>query len=238
VETAEPSTVNFITDMIYQAANGHDGNIHDEIILGNEQLGLTPGKLFVDSSYLSGELIKQYSDCGQELMGYMQGYAGREEAFQNEAFDIEFENQIAICPAGHQNEKARVEKSGFVNLYFASETCQLCPKNRKISPGDASPSASRRYNQRGYTVPRSSIRPLPRRRRPPVPILSNRGSNKRETVNEDNPQNGRTDEYDESSIKGQSYRRSGSQHSCPFPKAAFIWPRILCYISSKTRIFQ
>ena len=29
VETAERGKINFITNMIYQPANGHDGNIHD-----------------------------------------------------------------------------------------------------------------------------------------------------------------------------------------------------------------
>jgi hypothetical protein len=118
--------VNFITNMIYQQANGHDGHVHDQITEDNERLGLKPRKVFVDSNYLSGELIKQYRDRGQELMGYMQGYAGREKAFQTEAFQIDIEHRTAVCPAGHQNISSGMDRTGVLRLYFDRTTCQSC----------------------------------------------------------------------------------------------------------------
>ena len=112
--------------MIYQQANGHDGNIHDQIATGNQYAGLAPKKLFVDSNYLSGELIKQYRDGGQELISYMQGYAGREKAFQTEAFEIDLEKQVAVCPAGHQSSKSGNGKHGEIYIYFATRICKSC----------------------------------------------------------------------------------------------------------------
>jgi hypothetical protein len=126
VETAVRGKVNFITNMIYQQANGHDGNVHDQVTEGNEHLGLKPAKVFVDSNYLSGQLIKEYQDRGQKLMGYMQGYAGREKAFQTEAFQIDIEHGTAVCPAGHQNCSSAVDRSGVLRLYFDRGSCERC----------------------------------------------------------------------------------------------------------------
>ena len=129
VETAEPGAVNFITDMIYQVANGHDSKIHDEIALGNEHFGFKPEKLFVDSSYLSGELIKQYRDREQELMGYLQGYAGREEKFRSEAFEIDLEKQIAICPATWE---VSILKMVWGNFFFFLVSSSTTSRNSKM----------------------------------------------------------------------------------------------------------
>jgi hypothetical protein len=126
VETAEGGKINFITDMIYQQANGHDGNIHDQLLSDNKRAGLEPKKLFADSNYLSGELIKRYRDHGQELMGYMQGYAGREKAFQTEAFEVDIENRQAVCPAGHRSIKSGCEKPDIIIIYFDSKRCGAC----------------------------------------------------------------------------------------------------------------
>ena len=126
METAEGGKINFITNMIYQPANGHDGNIHNQILSGNEEVGLEPEKVFVDSNYVSGEMIKQYRDNGQELMGYMQGYAGREKAFQTEAFKIDIENRQAVRAAGHRSIKSGHEKPDNISIYFDSKTCRGC----------------------------------------------------------------------------------------------------------------
>ena len=126
VETAETGKINFITNMIYQQANGHDGNIHEQIRIGNQHTGLSPKKLFADSNYLSAELLKRYRDRGQELMGYLQGYGGREKAFQNEAFDIDLKTGRTVCPAGHRNKSSTFNKNGRLYIYFAKTTCQSC----------------------------------------------------------------------------------------------------------------
>lgn len=113
--------------MIYQEANGHDGNIHEKVRQGNDRLGLNPEKLYADSNYLSGEWIKRYRDHGQELMGYMQRfYSGREPAFQNEAFDIDIEKREAVCPAGHRSIKTGVEKPDIITIRFDYKKCQKC----------------------------------------------------------------------------------------------------------------
>jgi hypothetical protein len=100
--------------------------LHEQIQAGNRHAVLSPNKLFVDSNYLSGELIKLYRDRGQKLMGYLQGYGGREKAFQNEAFDIDLKTGTTVCPAGHRNKSSTTGKHGKLYIYFATKTCQSC----------------------------------------------------------------------------------------------------------------
>lgn len=126
VETAERGKVNFITNMIYQPANEYDGDVHDQVSLDNERIGLEPNTLFADSNYVSGEHIKQYRDRGQELMGYPKSYGGKDKAFLLEAFDIDFDNYFSVCPAGYGSIRSSVEKSKNVNIYFDSKTCKQC----------------------------------------------------------------------------------------------------------------
>jgi hypothetical protein len=127
VETARRGEINFITNMIYQEANGHDGDVHDEVRAGNDRLGLSPEKLYADSNYVSGAWIKSYRDHGQELMGYVQEYyTGRDPAFDTEAFEIDFEKHEAVCPAGHRSVKKGVEKPDVIKIRFDYKTCTKC----------------------------------------------------------------------------------------------------------------
>lgn len=126
VETAERGKINFVTGMIYQSANRHDAAIHEQIAENNERLGLNPKKLYSDSNYVSGDDIQNYRSRGQELMGYIQDRSRREEAFRTEAFDIDFENQIAICPAGHRSTYTGIGKNGDMMIYFDRPTCRAC----------------------------------------------------------------------------------------------------------------
>ncbi len=150
VETAERGKVNFITDMIYQQANENDPCVHEQITADNEQIGLKPRKLYVDSGYLSAKLIKQYRDRGQELMGYMPGYGGREKAFQTEAFAIAIEKQVATCPAGHQNTTYSVQKDGNMNFYFDGITCRNCRFFQRCVRANNKTATKRRVTLRPY----------------------------------------------------------------------------------------
>ena len=127
VETAEPGKINFITNMIYQQANEHDGKVHEQIAVGNKHIGVNPPKTFADSNYVSGQVIKQYRDSGGELMAYIQRHGDRQPAFQLAAFEIDCENHTATCPAGHPSERARIEADGATRIFFNEETCGQCP---------------------------------------------------------------------------------------------------------------
>ena len=85
--------------MIYQPAHEHYIQVHDHITAGNERRGLSPKKVFAEASYVSAEYIKNYRDRGQELMGYMRGFAGREKAFKTEALKVDFENRFTLIVA-------------------------------------------------------------------------------------------------------------------------------------------
>jgi hypothetical protein len=127
VETARPGEINFITNMIYQQANGHDGNVHDQVREENERLGLAPAKMYADSNYISGAWINSYRDHGQELMGYVQEYyTGRDSAFETEAFQIDFEKHEAVCPAGHRSIRSGLEKPDTIRIRFDYRTCTKC----------------------------------------------------------------------------------------------------------------
>jgi hypothetical protein len=150
VETAERGKVNFITDMIYQPANEVDRDVLEQLTTDIEQLGLKPGKLYVDSGYISAEMIKSFRDRGQELMGYMPGYGGREKAFQTEAFAIDIEKEVAICPAGHQNTTVGHWKNGNVVFYFDGDTCRKCRFFQQCVRATSKTATKRRLMLRPY----------------------------------------------------------------------------------------
>ena len=127
VETAVKGKINFVTNMIYQAANRHDKDVHDQLHSDNRQIRLSPAKLFADTSYVTGETIKKWRERGVELMGYVQGIGSpREKEFLPDAFEIDFENRMAVCPAGHRNTNSAIHNRGNLILYFDSQTCQQC----------------------------------------------------------------------------------------------------------------
>jgi transposase len=128
VETAEKGKINFITDMIYQAANKDDSQIHDRIKEGNERNKLHPEKLYADTNYISGLAIRDYLQNGQQLMGYIQGDTSKKPAkFKLSQFSIDMNTMQAVCPAGHVSGKSSIEKKGNTRIYFSSKVCKECP---------------------------------------------------------------------------------------------------------------
>lgn len=127
VETAEKGKVNFITDMIYQKANGSDNNIHEKLVNRSKEKGLNPKKLYADGNYISGESIHKYKKNGQELMGRIAlDNSGKPDNFKLCKFKINLESKKAVCPMGKESEKYWIRNDGYININFSREGCLQC----------------------------------------------------------------------------------------------------------------
>jgi hypothetical protein len=127
VETAEKGKINFITDMVYQNANKDDSKIHGKIKEGHERNGLKPEKLYTDGNYLSGALIHEYRENGQELMGYKKSDNSKKpEGFKLDRFVVDMKAMKATCPAGGVSINAITRKNGDIECYFSKAVCRGC----------------------------------------------------------------------------------------------------------------
>ena len=126
-ETAVRGKVNFITDMIYQAANEGDHNIHDAYIHSNNKRGLKPEKIYTDQGYISGKSIFKYSSNKQTLMGRISHDTSKKQRdFKLDKFTIDVQNKKALCPMNKRSEKHTFLKKGLIDIYFSRNDCSQC----------------------------------------------------------------------------------------------------------------
>ncbi|MFD1548069.1 transposase, partial [Nonomuraea guangzhouensis] len=96
---------------------------------------LLPAEHAVDMGYTSAALLVQaMTTYDVTLLGPMRAstsrQAGRDDGFDLSAFTIDFDNQQAICPAGHTSGKWREETSRgapVIRLAFRKRDCGPCP---------------------------------------------------------------------------------------------------------------
>jgi hypothetical protein len=126
-ETAVRGKVNFITGMIYQAANEGDHKIHEAYIDSNNKRGLKPEKIFTDQGYVSGKSIFYYSSNKQTLMGRISNDSSKKQHdFKLDKFTIDVQNKKALCPMNKRSEKYSLLKKGLIDIYFSRNDCSQC----------------------------------------------------------------------------------------------------------------
>ncbi len=130
-EKGEP-TANFITSIVTQDAISSDDAGLTQTIVEQETLGLgAPSTLYTDAGYVSGPALAAAQAEGRELRGPIPSSPQRGVRYPSEAFDVDVEHRLAICPQGHPStncSRLEVAETGKVNYRFEwSRPCRDCP---------------------------------------------------------------------------------------------------------------
>lgn len=139
-EAGEP-TAAFITALETQPATGSDEAGMQQVLGEQAKSGLDkPSELFVDSAYVSAQLIIDTRQEGWELTGPAQEPGSMNKTFKSDAFDVNVEQRLAFCPAHKTSSNcSRLEEKSTGKVSFRFEwggQCAGCPlKDQCLSPG-------------------------------------------------------------------------------------------------------
>jgi len=94
-----------------------------------------PKELYVDGGYTSGEVLADAAREEREVHGPIQSAPQCGERFSAEEFDVNIDERVTICPAGHASTNcSRLEEAnGKVNYRFEwnNELCQSCEHRQR-----------------------------------------------------------------------------------------------------------
>jgi transposase len=141
-ESGEP-TAAFITAVETQPAIASDEAGMQQVLAEQKNSGMDkPSELFVDSAYVSAQLIIDAQREGWELTGPAQEPGSKNKTFKSDAFDVNVENRTAVCPAGKSSSncsRLQEKASGKISYRFEwGGQCADCPlKDKCVSPGQS-----------------------------------------------------------------------------------------------------
>jgi transposase len=133
-ETCDDDTPNLITNVETRPATepDHDATevIHDHLMAN----GYAPGEHFVDQGYMSIDHVVQQAEVGVDLMGAVpddNSWQAREGGYDSRQFVIDWENECAVCPQGHDScswslAQTRSQRP-VVKIKFRHRDCAACP---------------------------------------------------------------------------------------------------------------
>jgi transposase len=139
-ESGEP-TAAFITAVETQPAIASDEAGMQQVLAEQAKSGMDkPSELFVDSAYVSTQVIIDARQEGWELVGPAQEPGSKNKTFKSDAFDVDVNNRVAVCPAGKRSSNcSRLEDKASGKASFRFEwgrQCADCPlKEQCVSHG-------------------------------------------------------------------------------------------------------
>jgi len=139
-ESGEP-TAAFITAVETQPATASDEAGMQQVLGEQAKSGMDkPSELFVDGAYVSAQVIVDARREGWELVGPAQEPGSKNKTFKSDAFDVDVENRVAVCPAGKASSHcSRLEEKATGKASYRFEwgrACADCPlKERCVSRG-------------------------------------------------------------------------------------------------------
>lgn len=140
-ERGEP-TANFLTAILTQDAPASDKPGLTQVLGEQKDMGLDPpSSLYVDGAYVCSETLQQARAEGRELRGPAPASPDRGKVFTVEAFQVQVEERVALCPAGQRSSNvSRLEEkqTGKVNyrIEWSKGTCGTCPlRDQCVSAG-------------------------------------------------------------------------------------------------------
>ena len=134
-ETCESGQPNLITHVETTTAPVVDRDVLASVHAALKDKDLRPERHLVDAGYIDADgLVASARDHGVTLVGPPpadnQWQARTEGAFAVEQFDLDWDRQIATCPAGHTSESWIPDTNGGhdnVRIRFSLTHCKACP---------------------------------------------------------------------------------------------------------------
>ena len=136
-ETCDPALPHLITDVETTPATTPDREQLPLIHRALARKGLLPREHLVDAGYPDGEILAtSQSEHGVTVVGPVppdqQWQAQAGEGFDVSCFVIDWDEQRAICPAGHASVTWTPSRDNrgkdMINIQFARRDCQACPQ--------------------------------------------------------------------------------------------------------------
>lgn len=133
-ETCTPGTPHIITHVTTTPATMPDESVTQEIQQALAEKGMSPETHYMDGGYVDADNLAQAQQQGVELLGPAPpdtSWQGKDpQAFDLSHFDIDWEQEVAICPEGHSSRTWSVRHDKYQNkvidVCFHQKTCQQC----------------------------------------------------------------------------------------------------------------
>jgi transposase len=149
-ETCDEELPHLITHVETTQASVPDDQVLEAIHQALSQHHLLPEIHLVDAGYTDAEgLVSSQRDYGITLMGPVAAdpswQAKAEEGFDKASFRIDWEHEVAICPAGKQNyswlpngDRSRGVVGG-IRVQFSGRDCSACPLRSQCTRAKSAP---------------------------------------------------------------------------------------------------
>ena len=140
-ETCEADQPLLITDVQTTAAGRPDQEALAAIQGQLQAREVLPAQQLVDTGYLeAASLVRSQEEYGVELVGPARAdtawQARAQTGYAAADFTVQWEAQVAVCPAGKQSVKWREAQDHghpVIEIRFAAEDCQACPAREQCS---------------------------------------------------------------------------------------------------------
>lgn len=142
-ETCDDDSCHLITHVETTDATVHEAQRTEAIHQSLADKQLSPSEHFVDSAYVSAEILVNAKQQQIEIVGPTRQNASwqskTEGAYDEAQFDIDWKKETVTCPEGkHSNSwKTRVQESGrtYVQVRFSQQDCRTCAAKELCTRG-------------------------------------------------------------------------------------------------------
>ena len=125
-ETADDDKTNFIVDVVVTNPRVDDSQVLEQIAQRARSILPDADQLLADGGYASATNTRRAARAGFELIAPPRG-SNSKGLLPIWLFDIDLENKIAICPAGHRNCVWSVSERR-IHIRFPKAACDGCPR--------------------------------------------------------------------------------------------------------------
>ena len=147
-EICDEDTPHFITHVQTTLSTVTDEAVVEPIHQALSSKSLLPEEHLMDLGYVTaGHLVSSQENYGVELIGPVRNdptwQAKHHPKFANSNFQIDWENQVAICPRGHQSktwsEKTDQKGQRVIRIKFSPSNCDTCPSRSRCTRAKTEP---------------------------------------------------------------------------------------------------
>ena len=147
-EVCDEDSPRIITNVLTTHAAVPDDQVVEDIHQALERKSLIPEEHFMDGGYLSAEhLVRSENYYGIDLIGPVRQdhswQAKSDNGFDVSHFQVDWEQQFAICPQGHSSTKWLPDKDihgkDVIKVRFLGKTCRACPVRSQCTRSKAQP---------------------------------------------------------------------------------------------------
>ncbi len=138
-ETDDEGYPHLITDITMTSSVETDAVALEGIQARLETRDLLPGEQLGDAAYISGPNLARSQKRGIDLIGPVPGAQSPQDRMPDgitqDQFRVDWEANVAICPAGQMSNKGIRHSSGGTQFRFRKAACKTCPLRSRCCSG-------------------------------------------------------------------------------------------------------